>query len=43
MIGQLFIAYNLRLYYRSDLIAHCVCDINHPDPLEPLRKIHAIE
>jgi len=42
MIGQLFIAYDLRLYYRTYLIAH-VCDINHPDLLEPLRKIHAIE
>jgi len=24
MIGQLFIACDLRLYYRTDLIAHCV-------------------
>jgi len=24
MIGQLFIAYDLRLYYRTNLIAHCV-------------------
>jgi len=24
MIDQLFIAYDLRLYYRIDLIAHCV-------------------
>jgi len=42
MIGQLFIAYDLRLYYRTDLIAH-VCDINHPGLLELLRKIYAIE
>jgi len=24
MIGQLFIAYDLEFYYRTDLIAHCV-------------------
>jgi len=24
MIVQLFIVYDLRLYYRTDLIAHCV-------------------
>jgi len=24
MIGQLFITYDLRLYYRTDFIAHCV-------------------
>jgi len=44
MIDQLFIAYDLRLYYRTDLFAHCCeCDINHPGLLEPLCKIHAIE
>jgi len=42
MIGQLFTAYDLRLYVEP--ISSCiVCNINHPGLLKPLRKIDAIE